>query len=260
MTTTRTLDRTQIIATLTVISLVGAAGAWVFGRKAPPKSESFQAIVIDASITSDPTSRCDDLARLADEAIQSSKGVLHLSVFATGDRTTGFEAVRIGTVEFEPGTRLVEGVAADDEKRQQFLDGVRKLCPQIPSRKESPIFRAVSAAVKTMPPELCQREATTCNVVVRTDGIEEEDARVMTAFRPARKARGAAITDAPAPAPRIANEGVGVRFCSLAARQIGRHASKLPSLDAVESAFRREFSAPDRVRFEPACVAYRAAR
>ena len=232
----------------------------MFGRKIPPKAESFEAIVVDASITSDPKSRCEDMARLADEAAQNSKGALHLSLFATGDRTTGFEPVRVGTVEFEPGTRLVEGVAADDEKRQQFLDGVRKLCPQIPSRKESPIFRAVSAAVKTMPPELCQREATTCSVVVRTDGIEEEDARVMAAFRPAREARGAATTNAFAPAPRIANDGVNVRFCSLAARKIGRHASKLPSLDAVESAFRREFSTPDRVRFEPACVAYRAAR
>ena len=258
MTTKPLLSRTEIIATLTVVSLVGAAGAWVFGRKVPPRNESFQAIVMDASLTSDPTSRCDDLARLADEAAQRSKGVLHLTLFATGDRTSGFEPIRIGTVEFEPGTRLVEGVTADDEKREQFLEGVRKLCPQITNRKESPIFRAVSAAVKTMPPELCQREGTTCDVVVRTDGIEEEDARVMAALRPARKARTAAATAATA--PRITNDGVAVRFCSLAARQIGRNASKLPTLDAVESAFRREFTAPDRVRFEPACVAYRAAK
>jgi len=258
MTTKRTLDRTQIIASLTVLFLVGASGAWVFGRKIPPKAESFQAVVMDASVTSDPASRCDDLARLADEAAQRSKGSLHLSLFATGDRTTGFEPVRIGTVDFEAGTRLVEGVGADDEKRQEFLDGIRRLCPQIPNRTESPIFRAVSAAVKTMPVELCRREATSCDVVVRTDGIEEEDARVMAAFHPAGKARGAAATDAPP--PRISNDGVGVRFCSLAARQIGRNAAKLPNLDAVESAFRREFTAPDRVRFEPACVAYRAAR
>jgi hypothetical protein len=109
-----------------------------------------------------------------------------------------------------------------------------------------------------MPPELCRREGTTCEVVVRTDGIEEEDARVMAALRPARKARTAAATAATA--PRITNDGVAVRFCSLAARQIGRNASNLPTLDAVESAFRREFTAPDRVRFEPACVAYRAAK
>lgn len=260
MTTNPLLSRTEIIATLTVVSLVGAAGAWVFGRKVPPKNESFQAIVMDASLTSDPTSRCDDLARLADETAQRSKGVLHLTLFATGDRTSGFEPTRIGTVEFEPGTRLVEGVTADDEKRQQFLENVRKLCPQITNRKESPIFRAVGAAVKTMSPDLCQREGTTCEVVVRTDGIEEEDARVMAALRPARKAHNAAAAATPAPAPRIANDGVGVRFCSLAARQIGRNASKLPNLDAVESAFRREFTAPDRVRFEPACVAYRAAK
>jgi hypothetical protein len=53
---------------------------------------------------------------------------------------------------------------------------------------------------------------------------------------------------------------VTVRFCSLSARHIGRNAAKLPTLEVVESAFRREFTAPDRVRFEPACVAYRAAK
>jgi hypothetical protein len=121
MNTNPTRSRADIIATLTVISLVGAAGAWVFGRKVPPKSETFRAIAVDASITSDHNSRCDDVVGLADEAAQLSKGVLHLTLFATGDRTSGFEAVRIGTVEFEPGTRLVEGRAADDERCQQFL-------------------------------------------------------------------------------------------------------------------------------------------
>ena len=260
MTTKPVLSRTQVIATLTLVSLVGAAGAWVFGRKVPPKNETFQAIAVDASITSDPKSRCDDVVGLADEAARLCKGVLHLTLFATGGHISGFELIRVGTVEFEPGTRLVEGVTADDERRQQFLEGVRKLCPQIPNRKESPIFRAVSAAVKTMPADLCRREGTTCEVVVRTDGIEEEDARLMAALRPVRKPRNAAATATPAPAPRITNDGVDVRFCSLAARQIGRNASNLPTLDAVESAFRREFTAPDRVRFEPACVAYRAAK
>jgi hypothetical protein len=38
-----------------------------------------------------------------------------------------------------------------------------------------------------MPAELCQRDKITCEVVVRTDGIEEEDARVMSALRPAKR-------------------------------------------------------------------------
>jgi len=252
-------NRNEIIATLAVAAALGMTALWVFARKVPPVPESYRAIVVDASLTSDPTSRCEDLGRLADEAAQQSVGKLHLTVFATGDRPSGFEPTRIGTVEYQSGTRILEGAAADEESRQAFLADVKKLCPLIPNRKESPIFRAVSAAVKTMPAELCQRDKITCEVVVRTDGIEEEDARVMSALRPAKRPHG--TNDAQAETePRIANRDVTVRFCSLSARHIGRNAAKLPTLEVVESAFRREFTAPDRVRFEPACVAYRAAK
>jgi hypothetical protein len=75
------------------------------------------------------------VGRLADEAAQQSVGKLHLTVFAAGDRPSGLEPTRIGTVEYQSGTRILEGAAADEESRQAFLADVKKLCPQIPKRK-----------------------------------------------------------------------------------------------------------------------------
>ena len=259
MKTQKTGSRNEIIATLTVLAVIVAGGLWVFMRKTPPQPESYVAIVVDASPTNDPTSRCEDIGRLAEEAAQHSKGALHLTLFSTGDRASGYEGTRVGTLDYQPGTRILEGTAADEESRQTFFSDVKKLCAQLPNRKESPIFRAVSAAVKTMPAEVCQREKTTCEVVVRTDGIEEEDARVMSALHPTKRSHKSQGEQTEFE-PRIANHGVAVRFCALVARQIGKNAAKLPTLDAVERAFRREFTSPEHVRFEPACVAYSAAK
>ena len=145
MNTSRSRTRSEIIATLAVASVLGTAGLWVFARKAPPVPESYRAIVVDASLTSNPTSRCEDLGRLADEAAQQSVGKLHLTVFATGDRPSGFEPTRLGTVEYQSGTRILEGAAADEESRQAFLADVKKLCPQIP------IARKVPSSVRSAP-------------------------------------------------------------------------------------------------------------
>ena len=125
MTTKPVLSRTQVIATLTLVSLVGAAGAWVFGRKVPPKNETFQAIAVDASITSDPKSRCDDVVGLADEAARLCKGVLHLTLFATGGHISGF-GVDASTYTREEGDERSSDPVAD--QRDQAPEVHVKAC------------------------------------------------------------------------------------------------------------------------------------
>jgi hypothetical protein len=256
-------------AALSVLAALAGIGVWIFARTPTPPIETFATIVVDASPTSDPGSRCEDVDRLGEGFLEGSRGSLRLALFSTGDRTTANEPVRVGAVKHTAGRRVLEGASGAGVARAAFLTELRNLCGHIQDRNESPIFRAIQAAVTSLPRDRCAAAQNHCEVVVRTDGLEEQDPTLVKTLAPvrARKAskRGRApeqetLTVARAPeAPRIANEHVTVRFCGLSARRVSGKRAVLATPDVVASVFRREFSSPELVSFDPMCAGHHLA-
>lgn len=234
------------------LALGGTVGA-AFLRPTAPCRIRKVAFLVDASISTTDANRCPDVARMARRELARGDDSLQLSLFSTGDRTTGSEPVRVGLVTWRRSGRLAEGAGQDDEDRNRFLSALDKLCRGIPARRESPIFRSVDAVIRGFSVEECQKAGTSCALLVRSDGIEEEDARLVQALR-RRKADKAAAT------PRIDNAArhVEVAWCGLSERVVRKGAGRLPTVGEVEAAFGREFSAP--VRFETACAPFEAAK
>ena len=247
----RASNRAELIAAISIAVLMVSAGVWVFARPQPPVDEAFEAIVIDVSPTASPESRCGDLARIAASALGDHRGVVHATIYTTGDRASG-DLPRVGAVERQPQRALMEQHDSGREQHE-LLGRFAVLCAAAATRQESPIFRAVAAAVATMAGHRCLDRGRRCRVWVRTDGLEEEDAAIIARLRGKTRPTGKAGAGAGAITPRIDNHGIDIVFCNIGQRTLGRKARRSPALADVEAAFRPEFTSPERVRFAPSC-------
>src|SRR5690348_16596242 len=79
----------EAVAAIAIGTAVMATGVWVCTRTPKPVDEAFEAIVADVSPTAAPTSLCSDLERVASRALRDHRGVVHLTLYATGDRASG---------------------------------------------------------------------------------------------------------------------------------------------------------------------------
>jgi len=237
----------EVVAAVCVVSALAFGGAWVWHRPhvAPPRS--IEALAFDASPTNRQEHRCRDARRIAEEILAESPGAVRVMVFATGDRSTGGEPIMRGSVARERQVKLVEHRDGDAD-RGRVLGEIDKLCAAVEPKSESPVFQTVGSVVKAMPATECQAPGTHCRVWIRTDGIETDDPVVSAALRSAVSVRAERYR------PRIDNAGIDVVFCGLSERKLGKHGPRPPSLAVIEAAFRREFTHPERVRFEPTCA------
>lgn len=258
----RTAGQRARISLQAIVALVLGAGlvfgiVWVWRLPPTPVPRFFAAIVLDASPTAEQNRRCADALRIGAQIIAQAKGAIRLTVFATGDRSTGGEPIRLGVVSRERQVKLVEQTGADGANR--FLDELTKLCAAVAPRNDSPIFQALASVVRSMPSVECQQPGNTCQVWIRTDGLEESDPRIVSdlRFRTRRVTRKKITQNM----PRINNGRIEVIFCGLSERRVARRAKhQPPSLPAIEAAFGREFTHRDQVRFESTCAPFEAAR
>lgn len=187
--------------------------------------------------------------------LRQARGEVRLAVYATGERATAGEPIRLGVVAKDRQPKLLEQTGDEAEKR--FLRELGKLCRQVEQQAESPIFQAVSAVVRTLPQDQCALPGNTCQVWVRTDGIEESDSAVMALLRPKRTRASRRRAHVAAQPARINNRGIDVVFCGLSERRVARRSRRRPpSIAQVQAAFIREFTRPERVGFDTSCAPY----
>lgn len=230
-----------IVLALVVISFL------VFTGEEEDTTRHYAVIALDVSASTSRASLCDDMARILEDELARS-GERQITILGTGGRDTANEPVRLGSFKLERSVRVLEGKTSGEEKQIHILGEARRLCEKLPLRQESPIFNTVATATKYFSGIRCGEGGATCSLMIRTDGVEEIDETVKRA-----------LTKPLTRSPRIENTGVSIGFCGLADRRTNFRA-KLPSLAAVETAFKPEFSDQNRVTFDAACGAFAVAR
>jgi hypothetical protein len=246
----RAKNVTQSAAALLGLGLVGGAVAWLAILPSPPVPTRFVSVVLDASPTNKPN-RCADMDRLMAQALEDSRNAsdLHLNVFATGDRTTGNQPVRLGAVTRVKGILRIETghSGARDAEEHVVAQTVRSWCDTLVPRMESPIFQGVVSAMSQFQVVPCAQPEVSCSLVVRTDGIEEEDDAVVATLKGRDVER----------IPRLDNRYVDVEFCGISERHFSGRPADLPDVQEVAAAFRPDFSNTHAVRFLGTCASFR---
>jgi hypothetical protein len=234
-------------AGLLLTSLALAAAVVLAFAVEPPAATVHRAVVVlDASPTSRSATRCDDAERIVRGLLGQPLGRLELLVMSTGDRASGGEPLVLRRAAREAPAGILEGTAAAAEHDAAVLASLRAACGTLPSRRESPILRAAAAAADTLRGMGCSGGGESCSLWLRTDGLEEEDPRVV------RRLAGRVDAAVDSPAARIDNGDVSVTFCGLAEREVsGRR--QLADRAAVAAAFGPEFTHPSAVRFLATC-------
>jgi hypothetical protein len=227
-----------------VAAVVGAFVVWALIKPPSELDKETIVIVLDASPTND-LGRCQDLKQITTELTQSvpTDGQEFL-LLATGDSTTGQQPVFFPPVKLEPSHRIAEGTSKAGKDRDAAINRLLSQCEQIRLRKESPNRAAVDAAVRTAQ-NLCP--PARCRVIVRTDGLEEQDSHLVAAL--AGKEVG--LSKSP-----IDNTGLEVVLCGASSITVKKN-SRLPELAVVEKVWKQEFADPSRVQVLPSCVGVR---
>lgn len=234
------------IAALMLTSLAGV-GMYVFVHPEPPRAQLFAAILVDVSPTSTEATRCLDVERVATRILSRTDRDVHLTLLATGDRSTGDQPQQLGSVSVARGTRLMEGTAAQGARMSAAIEQVRKLCAGAPKRNESPIHAGLVASLALLRQQKCGGHVA-CELWARTDGLEESDAITIAALRPRSKATRVLV-------PRLDNTDVDVTLCGLSDRTVSKK-SRQPGFEQVSAAYRADFLTPQRVRTVPQCEAF----
>lgn len=255
----RGADRSQLLqvgaaaALLLAVAGVGVAAATLV--EDVPTPLDIVVIGVDASLTSDPGSRCQDVQSLAIDAVDHARGALRLTLRASGDATTGMQSTLVGTATLTRGAGLVD---VDHEgPRQRFLAEVRDLCATIPSRGESPLHELALASLKDAVPPPDAGPEVSVRVYLRTDGIEEVEPILTGAIHQQAgwntpKAKAAVPDD-----KRTARLDLGpatLELCGLSNRTTKPGKLPPPGLAQIEAAWRPEASDQDRLTFAASCA------
>lgn len=231
-------NQQTLAAALVGALLAGGAGATLL-RPGAVVPTHWVVLVLDRSLTADPTNRCVDAARIADSLATREGAAVHLFLRVTGTGQSAEEPVALGEFSPERVFRYLDHAPADATVPSAFSTRVRTACEGSSPTVESPLFAAARSALDEVRPLPGTR-----SLWIRTDGVEEVDA-VLRA-----RLRGRARVSP----PRLDNQGVDVTFCGGSARTVASGAAQ-PSRAVVEDAWRLEFAVPASLRFVPTCVA-----
>jgi len=176
-----------------------------------------------------------------------------LFVSTTGDDSTRGEPREVARLAGFKAKRAMESPASAERKERALIRKLVEQCNTLPQATITPIFLAIRRAIEQLRAMGCGA-GVGCYLFVQSDLRENVD----PAIRRALAARRPAAT---LPAP-IANAGIPVNICGPAettggadARE-GRHAGRFhdaEDADRIVAVWRRLFTAPDLVTFEPHC-------
>ncbi|GEM_PF-6216410 len=178
--------RIQVVQTCAVLALCGglAVGASLVDDRQPVIRV---ALVVDASPTNDPETRCSDLsAMLAPYHGRSWDGhELQVELWSSGAIDSGREPLPLAVLTRPAAPSGIEALRGDD-RLAVFEADLQTACKAVVTTMVSPLFRAGMAAANDLanPTDAslaCSEEHVTCHFLMRSDFIEEEDAVLVAA-------------------------------------------------------------------------------
>ncbi|MCK6501931.1 hypothetical protein L6R53_00760 [Myxococcota bacterium] len=254
----RGADRAQLLqvgAAAALLLAIAGVGVAAITSEDAPTPQDIVVIGVDASLTSTPGSRCEDVQRLAIDAVDRATGTLRLTLRASGDATTGMQSTLVGTATLDRGAGLVD--VDHDGPRQAFLAAVRDLCATIPTRGESPLLELALASLQDAATPPGAGPEVSVRVYLRTDGIEEVDPILTAAIHQqagwnTRQAK-AALPEGERKA-RLELGAATLELCGLSSRSTKPGKLPAPGLAQIEAAWRPEASDQDRLHFAASCA------
>lgn len=157
------LDGQAVAAALLLLALAGLS-VYVFCRTPTEPPATFVAVVLDVSPTARPDDLCRDALGIAWQALEDSRGPVELTLYETGDSTTGDEPLRLGSVRRPFQATLMEGRTHRAVATTSYLEQVEHLCAQATIRQESPILAGIRSALADFRDKPCAAPAVTCRV------------------------------------------------------------------------------------------------
>jgi hypothetical protein len=233
-------DRVKDLLAAVGIALFVAIGVWLW-RTAAPVATSQAIILEDVSPSCAPKERCRDLETLAARAELLSRGALTLSLYSTGDASTGGRPVFVDKVSRSSATHIYD---APEPSTSAFVAAVGALCPKLARRNDSPVASGIAGALASFDRQECAKASAECGLFVRTDAIDS----VLLARR-----RVNSKHPQPAPFDNVAGERpIHVYVCGIDSWRSNTE-SQLPSVKRVTEAIKEKFTYPDAVVVAGTC-------
>lgn len=249
--------KTTLLGMLCGSSLV-VFGVWRYlAAGTAPVQES--ALVTDGSRSAG--GNCDCLKTVAMRALRQHNIAkdFTFSVIRTGDQSSALEPVLVAEYPVVAARQMLERSQTIETNREHLLQDLMTRCQQWKPTDRSPIFKAVVRGIEHLRAKGCG-SSSDCILYVTSDLEELTEERIRQAMKSTRPLAQTAL-----PAP-LDNAGIRIVFLGVA-NTIGRVASTSlqpqqltparPSeqMRRVEEVWRRLFTQPALVSFEPFCGA-----
>lgn len=228
-------------------SAVIAAAACVAGCELPKigggRAATVVAVVLDASPSTDPTSRCAELTARVSPILRSRARRVDLLVLGTGDRRSGQPRVVVPWTTFVPDGAFLEGEDEGDRKAAAWLSGVRARCETtLLTADSSPVFETVEASASALRAR-CEALATERYACTRTVLAVHSDLRSnQGAFGRYLAAYLKAKHKKPSPSVKLDLGDIEMQVCGTA-NSSSRGTENAAVLEAWEQALGRDITA-----------------
>ena len=247
-----TTRKSFLISAVVLTPLVGLV-AWRTTKPHGPKAAPHFAVVPDLSWST--LGACQSAGGLVKRVLTFPEADKHstLLVLATGDNATLGEPIEIIRLPAFRSVTAMESPSAAERRNRELVASVIDKCSALPRTSVTPLYLAIRRTVEQLKAVGCG-PTSGCKILLQTDGEETVEVGIRRAL-----AGSQAMLNLPAP---IDNTGIAVTICGLSETTGQGDAAKswsprrnhnARSADRVVAVWRRLFTAPDLITFEPVC-------
>lgn len=142
---------TWTAARAALVATVACAAGCKLPKTGGARAATVVAVALDASPSTDTTSRCAELAARVEPILHSRTRRIDLLVLGTGDRRSGQPRVVVPWTTFVPDGAFLEGATEGDRTAAAWLERVRARCETtLVTADSSPVFEAVEASISAL--------------------------------------------------------------------------------------------------------------
>jgi len=247
--------KTFVPVAVVVVVVVALAGVAVYRAKQPSAKETASHAVIIRDRSDSTTAGCAAIGGLAREYLQTGYADRFSSIiaFATGDARSNDEPVELARLTGIRKESVKDVHKARDRRDDALVEELVGRCEELGNTDRSPIYLALRRGLEELLVLGCH-EGTNCAVYLQSDMAENGESGLRKALLGTR--------DAALPTP-IDNRGIRVHVCGIAETSgptdgkgkvvSERKARGAKRADITPSVWRRIFTAPNLVTFEPHC-------
>jgi hypothetical protein len=238
-----------------VVVVVALAGVAIYRAKQPSAKETASHAVIIRDRSDSATAGCAAIGGLAREYLQAGHADRFSSIIAlaTGDARSNDEPVEFARLTGVRKASVKDIHKARDRREDALVEELVRRCEEQGNTDRSPIYLALRRGLEELVVLGCH-EGTNCAVYLQSDMAENGESGLRKALL--------GIKDAVLPSP-IDNRGIRVHVCGIAETSgpidgkgkvvSERKARGAKRADVTPNVWRRIFTAPNLVTFEPHC-------